>query len=73
VFGEVAVLACDVVRWGGSSFDVRIEGSGEPKDGAVPGEAPAPRFTAVITYVSVVPHENRPTPVPAVVRDALSA
>ena len=30
------------------------------------------RFTAVMTYVSTVPHANTPTPIPEVVRELLS-
>ena len=63
VFGETAELECSVARWGTSSFDVRI-------DGRAAGEA---RFEATITYVSTVPHENRPQPVPESVRAALAA
>ena len=62
VFGETASLDCSVTRWGTTSFDVLI-------DGRV-GEAP--KFTAIITYVSTVPHENIPTPVPEAVRELLS-
>jgi len=63
VFGATADLDCSVSRWGNTSFDVSIEGSAG-------GE---PRFSATITYVSTVPHENRPQPVPPSVRAALSA
>jgi len=62
VFGETAVLACSVGRWGTASFDVAIAGTAG-------GE---PRFDATITYVSVVPGEHRPTPVPEQVRAALA-
>jgi acyl-CoA thioester hydrolase len=61
VFGEIARLACTVTRWGTTSFDVAIEGG-------VDGD---PRFAATITYVSTVPRENSPQPVPAAVRAAL--
>lgn len=62
VFGETASLDCSIARWGTTSFDVRI-------DGRVGG---SPRFSASITYVSVVPHEGTPTPVPEAVRSKLS-
>jgi acyl-CoA thioester hydrolase len=61
VFGETAELNCSVTRWGTTSFDVAIEG-------AAGGD---PRFVATITYVSTVPHENTPQPVPSAVRAAL--
>lgn len=61
VFGETASLACRVARWGTSSFDVVIDGSA----------AGAPRFAATITYVSVVPGEHRPAPIPDRVRELL--
>jgi acyl-CoA thioester hydrolase len=60
-FGETADLDCSVVRWGSTSFDVRVEGTADGKQ----------RFDATITYVSTVPHENRPQPVPSAVRDLL--
>lgn len=62
VFGDTAQLDCSVVRWGNSSFDVQV-------DGRVGDSA---RFTAVMTYVSTVPHANTPTPIPEVVRELLS-
>ena len=62
VFGETADLACSVSRWGTTSFDVLVAGTANG----------SPRFDATITYVSTVPHENRPQPVPAAVRAALS-
>jgi acyl-CoA thioester hydrolase len=61
VFGETAVLDCSVSRWGNTSFDVTVVGTADHEA----------RFDAVITYVSTVPHENRPQPVPAAVRAAL--
>jgi acyl-CoA thioester hydrolase len=61
VFGEVAHLECSVSRWGNTSFDVLIVGTA----------AGAPRFDATITYVSTVPHQNTPQPVPASVRSLL--
>ena len=61
VFGETADLACSVSRWGTTSFDVLVEGTANSE----------PRFDATITYVSTVPHENRPQPIPAGVRELL--
>ncbi len=63
VFGEVADLDCSISRWGTSSFDVRVDASSDGDD----------RFTATLTYVSVVPQENVPTPVPQRVRALLDA
>src|SRR5262249_9315363 len=62
VFGEIGELACAVSRWGNASFDVSIDGTSN-------GES---RFRADITYVSVVPGENRPTRIPDFVRERLS-
>jgi acyl-CoA thioester hydrolase len=61
VFGEVAQLECSVSRWGNTSFDVRVVGTA----------GGSPRFDATITYVSTVPHQNTPQPVPANVRALL--
>lgn len=61
VFGDTASLDCSVARWGASSFDVRI-------DGRVGDD---PRFSATITYVSVVPGENTAVRIPEVVRELL--
>ena len=61
-FGDTLDMKCEVSRWGNSSFDVAINGS-------VDGDS---RFDAVITYVSVDPTSQRPAPIPAFVKDALS-
>ena len=61
-FGDTLDMKCEVSRWGNSSFDVAINGS-------VDGNS---RFDAVITYVSVDPTSQRPAPIPAFVKDALS-
>lgn len=61
VFGDTASLACRVARWGTTSFDVHVAGSVDDD----------PRFEATITYVSVVPGELRPAPVPERVRELL--
>jgi acyl-CoA thioester hydrolase len=63
VFGDLADLTCSVARFGNASFDVRVVGSVAGDD----------RFEAIITYVSVSPGANRPTPIPDVVRERLSA
>ena len=62
VFGDCADLACEVSRWGTTSFDITITG-------AVGGED---RFVVTATYVSVDAGSRRPSPVPADVRTALS-
>jgi acyl-CoA thioester hydrolase len=62
VFGETADLHCSVTRWGNASFDVTIEGT----------VADAARFSATITYVSVVPGEIRPARIPEIVRERLA-
>jgi len=61
-FGDTLDMDCEVSRWGRSSFDVVIKGS-------VRGEL---RFDATIVYVSVDPTTQRPAPIPAFVKDALS-
>ncbi len=61
-YGDVIEARCSVSRWGNTSFDVSVSMT-------VDGE---PCFDAAITYVSVVPGEHVPCPVPDHVRDALS-
>ena len=61
-FGDTLDMDCSVARWGTSRFDVVRKGS-------VRGEL---RFDAVITYVSVDPTTQRPAPIPAFVKEALS-
>ena len=61
-YGDVIEAPCEVVRWGNTSFDVRV-------DMRVAGETV---FDAVITYVSTTPGAAVPTPVPEMVRRALS-
>lgn len=60
-FGDTLDMNCEVSRWGNSSFDVAINGS-------VDGDS---RFDAVITYVSVDPVTQMPTPIPDVVKKSL--
>lgn len=60
-FGDTIDMSARVSRWGTTSFDVAI-------DGSVGGES---CFGAVITYVSIDPVSQRPTPVPEPVRIAL--
>lgn len=61
-YGDVIDARCSVSRWGNTSFDVTVSMS-------VRGE---PCFDASITYVSVVPGDHVPCPVPEHVRVALS-
>lgn len=61
-FGDTVGLHCSLTRLGNASFDVTVEGS-------VSGET---RFTATITYVSVVPGTTRATRVPDLVREQLA-
>ena len=61
-FGDTLDMKCEVSRWGNSSFDVLINGQ-------VVSDS---RFDAVITYVSVDPTTQRPAPIPAFVKEALS-
>ena len=61
-FGDTLDMHCAVSRWGNSSFDVGISGF-------VNGDS---RFDAVITYVSVDPKSQRPSPIPDIVKEALS-
>jgi acyl-CoA thioester hydrolase len=62
-FGDVLDLELQVTRWGGSSYDIGIVGT--------VGERPV--LTATYVYVSMVPGELRPQPVPPHVRAALEA
>lgn len=61
VFGETVALTCNVSRWGNASFDVVIEGTVDVD----------PRFSATLTYVSVVPKANTPIRIPDRVRELL--
>ncbi len=60
-FAETVDLYCSVGRWGTTSFDVEVRGSVDGQD----------RFTSTVTYVSVDPTSQRPTPVPVSVKSAL--
>lgn len=60
-YGDVLDVTARVARWGNTSFDAALAGS--VGDRAV--------FDATITYVSIDPESQRPTPVPALVRVAL--
>lgn len=62
VFGETVNLHCSVSRWGNTSFDVKV-------DMRVDDES---RFEAIITYVSVGVKSRTSSPVPEVVRRALT-
>jgi acyl-CoA thioester hydrolase len=60
-FDDLLAIDVDVRRWGTTSFDVGYEGS--------VGERPV--FSAVVTYISVVPGTTTPAPVPDAVRSGL--
>ena len=60
-YGDDVDVDCGIARWGTSSFDIAYRGTVEDE----------PVFTALITYVSVVPGTKDSTPVPARMRDAL--
>ena len=60
-YGDTVDVDCGIARWGTSSFDIAYRGT---VDGA-------PVFTALITYVSVVPGTRDATPAPARMRSAL--
>jgi acyl-CoA thioester hydrolase len=60
-FGDTIDLEVIVGRWGRTSFDVVVKG--------VVGDRPI--FDAGLVYISTIPGEPTPTPVPAAVRAAL--
>ena len=60
-YGDTVDIDCGIARWGTSSFDIAYRGT-------VGGE---PVFTALITYVSVVPGTKQPTPVADRMRERL--
>ena len=60
-YGDVVDIDCGIARWGTSSFDIAYRGTVED----------TPVFTALITYVSVVPAAKDSTPVPDRMRKAL--
>lgn len=60
-YGDDVDIDCGIARWGTSSFDIAYRGT-------VDGVAV---FTALITYVSIVPGTKDATPVPARMREAL--
>ncbi len=60
-YGDTLAIACEVARWGTTSFAFRYRG--------VAGDRPV--FTALITYVSVGPGTTTKTPVPAHVKARL--
>lgn len=62
-FAETVDLDCSVIRWGTTSFDVRVIGSVDGSE----------RFNCVVTYVSVDPTSQRPVPVPQIVRTVLGS
>lgn len=63
MYGDVIDATCSVSRWGNTSFDVSVSMT-------VHGEQ---CFDAFITYVSVVPGEHVPCPVPDHVKASLSS
>lgn len=60
-YGDTIDARAVVSRWGTTSFDVTITGSVADRE----------VFEAVITYVSIDPITQRPTPLPDAVRRAL--
>lgn len=60
-FGEVLDLDLAVTRWGNASYDI----------GVVARVGARPVLDATLIYVSLIPGELRPQPVPAHVRAAL--
>lgn len=60
-YGDTVDVDCGIARWGTSSFDIAYAGS--VADGSV--------FTALISYVCVVPGTKDATAVPDRMRDAL--
>jgi acyl-CoA thioester hydrolase len=62
-FGDALTLELEVGRWGGASYDVEVRGH--------VGERPV--FEATLVYISTVPGEAKPAPVPDWVKAALSA
>ncbi|HWJ63919.1 MAG TPA: thioesterase family protein [Acidimicrobiales bacterium] len=62
-YGDALDVDCGIARWGNSSFDIAYRGT---VDGA-------PVFTALITYVCVVPGTKDATPVPERMRSRLSS
>ncbi len=62
-YGDTIDVDCGIARWGTTSFDIAYRG-------AVDGAAV---FTALITYVSIVPGTKDPTPVSDRMRSALAA
>jgi len=61
-YGDTVDIDCGAARWGRSSFDVAYRG--------MVGAAPV--FTALITYVCVVPGTKASTPITDAMRGALA-
>ena len=61
-YGDTVDVDCGIARWGTSSFDIAYRGTVDGR----------PVFTALITYVSVVPGTKESTPAPARMRTALA-
>jgi acyl-CoA thioester hydrolase len=60
--GDNLALAMRAVRWGNTSFDIRVD--------AFVGEQPI--ISATLVYVSVTPGTHTPCPVPGFIREALA-
>lgn len=60
--GDIVDAACEVSRWGNTSFDVRVSLTVEAR----------PIFDCTIVYVSVEPGTHTPCRVPDSIRDALT-
>ena len=60
-YGDAVDIDCGIARWGTTSFDIAYRGT---VDGAAV-------FSALITYVSVVPGTKQPTPVADRMRERL--
>lgn len=62
-YGELLDLDCGISRWGNTSFDVAFRGAVSSR----------PVFTAIITYVSIVPDTTTKIPVPDEMRQSLGS
>jgi acyl-CoA thioester hydrolase len=61
--GDIIDFRLVVTRWGNTSFHVGVEGSVDGR----------PVASISLVYISVAPGSHEPVPVPAAIRDALSA
>ena len=60
-FGETVDIACEVTRWGNTSFDTTFTGTVDDRD----------VFTSTVTYVVVDHDEHRPVAIPDILRTHL--